>query len=100
MPPPVCCHRDAILRTRSRTPPSTPSPPTPACAWGRSTACTGASRLRQALIHIRRAFTQGSEDTPKSGRARAVPTIDQTARVLDELSRRDHHIGDDDLVFV
>ena len=52
------------------------------------------------LIHVRRAFTQGSEDIPKSGRARAVPMIDQTARVLDELSRRDCHIGEDDLVFV
>src|SRR5207248_4849256 len=52
------------------------------------------------LIHVRRAFTQGNEDTPKSGRARAVPMIDQTARVLDELSRRESHVGDDDLVFV
>jgi integrase len=52
------------------------------------------------LIHVRRAFTQGNEDTPKSGRARAVPMIDQTARALDELSRRDRDIGDDDLVFV
>jgi len=52
------------------------------------------------LIHVRRAFTQKAEEVPKSGRARAVPMIDQVLVVLDELSRRDRFTGDDDLVFV
>jgi integrase len=52
------------------------------------------------LIHVRRAFTQNAEDTPKSGKARAVPMIDQVATVLDELSRREQWTGDHDLVFV
>jgi integrase len=52
------------------------------------------------LIHVRRAFTQKAEDVPKSGRARAVPMIDQVLVVLDELSRRQRYTDDDDLVFV
>lgn len=52
------------------------------------------------LIHVRRAFTKGAEDVPKSGKARAVPMIDQVLVVLDELSRRANFTGDDDLVFV
>jgi len=52
------------------------------------------------LIHVRRAFTQKAEDVPKSGRARAVPMIDQVLVVLDELSRRERFTGDDDPAFV
>jgi integrase len=52
------------------------------------------------LFHVRRAFTLGNEDVPKSGHARAVPMIDQVARALDELSRRNQWTNDDDLVFV
>ncbi len=52
------------------------------------------------LIHVRRAFASGREDAPKSGRARAVPMIDQVLVCLDELSRRPEHTDDDDLVFV
>lgn len=51
------------------------------------------------VIHVRRAFTQKSEDVPKSGRARAVPLTDQVGRALDGLSHRDRYTGDDDLVF-
>jgi integrase len=36
---------------------------------------------------------------PKSGRVRSVPLIDQAAKALDGLSRRDRFTGDDDLVF-
>jgi integrase len=51
------------------------------------------------LIHVRRSFTYGALNTPKSGRVRSVPLIDQAARVLDGLSRRERFTGDDDLVF-
>ncbi len=37
---------------------------------------------------------------PKSGRVRSVPLIDQAAKALDGLSRRDRFTGEDDLVFV
>jgi integrase len=51
------------------------------------------------LVHVRRSFTYGAVNTPKSGRVRSVPLIDQAARALDGLSRRELFIGDDDLVF-
>jgi integrase len=55
--------------------------------------------FERRIVHVRRAFTQANEDVPKSGRARAVPMVDQIARSLDQLSRRDTHTGPDDLVF-
>jgi integrase len=51
------------------------------------------------LIHVRRAFTLGSEAVPKSGKVRAVPMIDQVLRELDTLSRRERFTADSDLVF-
>jgi len=42
----------------------------------------------------------GREDTPKSHKVRSVPLIDQAARAMDGLSRREHFTGDDDRVFV
>jgi integrase len=36
---------------------------------------------------------------PKSGRVRSVPMIDQVARALDELSRREWFTQEEDLVF-
>jgi integrase len=51
------------------------------------------------LIHVRRNFTYGSFGVPKSGRVRSVPLIDQAARALDGLSRRERFVDDDDLVF-
>lgn len=41
----------------------------------------------------------GLEGAPKSGRGRSVPLIDQAAASLNELSRRKHFVGADDLVF-
>ena len=52
------------------------------------------------LIHVRRAYSLGEEDVPKSGKVRAVPMIDQVLRELDGLSRRDRFVDDDDLVFI
>jgi site-specific recombinase XerC len=40
------------------------------------------------------------EDTPKSHKVRSVPLIDQAARALDGLSRRERFTGDDDHLFV
>jgi len=52
------------------------------------------------LVHVRRSYVLGREDTPKSGRVRSLPLIDQAARALDGLSRREEFTGDDDRVFV
>jgi integrase len=51
------------------------------------------------IVHVRRNFTYGSEGVPKSGRVRSVPLIDQAAKALDGLSRREHFTGTDDHVF-
>jgi integrase len=52
------------------------------------------------LLHVRRSVWRGEEDTPKSGKARSVPLIDQAAKALDGLSHREHFTGVDDYVFV
>jgi integrase len=52
------------------------------------------------LVHVRRSYTDGSEHVPKSGRVRSVPLVDQAARALDSLSRRERWTDDADLVFV
>jgi integrase len=52
------------------------------------------------LVHVRRNFTHGADGSPKSGRVRSVPLIDQAAKALDGLSRRERFTSDDDLVFV
>ena len=51
------------------------------------------------LVHVRRAITPREEGVPKSGRVRSVPMIDEVARALDELSRRERFACDEDLVF-
>ncbi len=40
-----------------------------------------------------------AEGTPKSGKVRSVPLVDQAARVLDALSQRENFTGPEDLVF-
>jgi integrase len=52
------------------------------------------------IVHVRRNIVRGIEDTPKSHKVRSVPLIDQAARALDRLSRREHFTGPDDHVFV
>jgi integrase len=53
------------------------------------------------ILHVQRNLPAGTsvEDTPKSHRVRSVPLSDQAATALDGLSRREHFIGPDDLVF-
>ena len=50
-------------------------------------------------VHVHRSFTHGVLGTPKSGKVRSVPLIDQAARHLDQLSRREHFTSPNDLVF-
>jgi integrase len=53
-----------------------------------------------ATIHVRRNLPAGGEESaPKSGRVRSVPLIDDAARALDGLSRREHFTEPDDRVF-
>ena len=52
------------------------------------------------VVRVRRSFTWGEEGPPKSGKVRAVPLVDQAARTLDALSRREHFTDPEDRVFV
>ena len=52
------------------------------------------------LLHVRRDYTANTLGVPKSGKVRSVPLIDQAARALHGLSRREHFIDPDDLVFI
>jgi integrase len=56
--------------------------------------------FEKRLVHVRRSYTHGAEGDPKSGRVRSVPLIDQAAKALDGLSRRERFTDGDDLVFV
>ena len=51
------------------------------------------------LVHVRRSHVLGVDGTPKSHKVRSVPLIDQAARALDKLSRREHSTDPDDRVF-
>ena len=50
-------------------------------------------------VHVRRSFTGGKEDTPKSGRERTVPMAEEVAASLARLSQREDFTDDDDLTF-
>ncbi|MGZ5334927.1 MAG: tyrosine-type recombinase/integrase [Solirubrobacterales bacterium] len=53
-----------------------------------------------ATIHVRRNMpTHGEEDAPKSGLIRSTLLMDDAARALDDLSRRELFTGPDDRVF-
>jgi integrase len=52
------------------------------------------------IVHVRWSRVGGNTDRPKSHRVRSVPLIDQAARALDGLSRRERFTDPDDLVFV
>jgi integrase len=53
-----------------------------------------------ALRVVRNMPIGGEEGAPKSGKPRSVPLIDQAARALDALSKREAFTGDDDRIFV
>jgi len=50
-------------------------------------------------VRVRRNFTAGSEGTPKSGRGRAVPMMEEVAQALARQGQRERFMGDQDLVF-
>lgn len=52
-----------------------------------------------ATVRVRRNWTDSREGTPKSGRDRAVPMMDDVAQALARLGQRDHATTDRDLVF-
>ena len=49
---------------------------------------------------MRRSYTVEADGPTKSGKVRSVPLVDQAARALDQLSRRDRWTADNDRVFV
>jgi integrase len=51
------------------------------------------------LVHVRRNLRRAQGRMPKRKLARAVPLVDQAARVLDNLSRRERFTDPGDLVF-
>lgn len=50
-------------------------------------------------IRVRASYAAGALTTPKSGKIRAVPMAPDVASGLAQLGRREHWVGDDDLVF-
>jgi integrase len=53
----------------------------------------------KSTVHVRGNFTHGQKGTPKSGKVRSVPLIDQASVALDRLSTREHFTDAEDLVF-
>lgn len=53
----------------------------------------------RSIIVRRNLPSHGEEKTPKSGKVRSVPLIDQAAVALDGLSRREHFTGAEERVF-
>ncbi len=53
-----------------------------------------------STIRVRASYAGAALTTPKSGKVRAVPLAPDVASVLAQLGRREHWVGDDDLVFV
>ena len=50
-------------------------------------------------MRVVRSFTIGGESSPKSGRARSVPMVDEVAVALARLGQREQFTGEEDLVF-
>ena len=51
------------------------------------------------MIYVRANASAGRRSTTKGGRVRAVPLVDELARRLEDLSRREHWTDPDDYVF-
>jgi integrase len=52
-----------------------------------------------SVIRVRASYAEGHLTTPKSGKVRSVPMVDEVAQQLAGLSERGGGIADDDLVF-
>ena len=55
--------------------------------------------LAKRMIYVRANASAGRRSTTKGGRVRSVPLVDELARRLDELSKRQYWTDDDDYVF-
>jgi integrase len=53
-----------------------------------------------STIRVRASYAGRALTTPKSGKVRAVPLAPDVAAALAQLGRREHWLGEDDLVFV
>jgi integrase len=53
-----------------------------------------------SVIRVRASYADGHLTTPKSGKVRAVPMAPDVASALAKLGKREHRVGDDDLVFL
>jgi integrase len=52
-----------------------------------------------SVIRVRASFAAGELSSPKSGKVRSVPMVDEVAQPLARLGDRERFTGDDDLVF-
>ena len=52
------------------------------------------------VLFVRRSYTVDADGPTKSGKVRSVPLVDQAARALDALSKRERWTGDEDRIFV
>jgi hypothetical protein len=52
-----------------------------------------------SAVRVRASYYAGHLTAPKSGKVRAVPLAPDVASALAQLGRREHWVGDDDLVF-
>ena len=52
-----------------------------------------------STVRVRASYYAGHLTTPKSGKVRAVPLAPDVASALAQLGRREHWLGEDDLVF-
>lgn len=55
--------------------------------------------FERSVIRVQASYANGQLTSPKSGKGRSVPMVPEVAKALDGLSRREHFIADDDLVF-
>lgn len=70
-----------------------------ACGWGRCAALRWRDvDFAKRSIFVRRNYTGGVDQTPKSGKVRSVPMVDHALVALDRLSRS-HNTSPDALVF-
>jgi integrase len=53
-----------------------------------------------STVRVRASYAAGQLTTPKSGKVRSVPLAPAVASALARLGRREHWLGEDDLVFV
>jgi integrase len=53
----------------------------------------------RAVVRVRGSFAEGVLTSPKSGKVRSVPLIDEAAQRVAKLGEREFFTGDDDLVF-